>query len=297
MQCDSFGDIWLIDIMFIGGSGLYKLENLGQIEEVNIPTPFGETSDPIIIGSIDGLKVGFMPRHGKNHSLLPSEIPYRAIIFAIKALGADNIVSISAVGSLRENISPLDVVIPDQLIDKTSSVSRGNTFFGNGVVAHVSFADPYCPNLRALIRRCCQSIDANFHYGGDLVVIEGPQFSSRSESNLYRSWGADIIGMTALPEAKLAREAEICYATVAMVTDYDCWRPEQEEVSANLVVDNLKNNNLISKSLIKLISENINITEMSCICDKSLEKALMGEIDMENESVRKIQPIIEKYIQ
>ena len=297
MQCDSFGDIWLIDIMFIGGSGLYKLENLGQIEEVNIPTPFGETSDPIIIGSIDDLKVGFMPRHGKNHSLLPGEIPYRANIFAIKALGADNIVSISAVGSLRENISPLDVVIPDQLIDRTSSVSRGNTFFGNGVVAHVSFADPYCPNLRALIRRCCQNIDANFHFGGDLVVIEGPQFSSRSESNLYRSWGADIIGMTALPEAKLAREAEICYATVAMVTDYDCWRPEQEGVSADLVVDNLKNNNLISKSLIKLICENINITEVACNCDKSLEKALMGEIDMENESVRKIHPIIEKYIQ
>jgi len=297
MQCDSFGDIWLIDIMFIGGSGLYKLENLGQIEEVNIPTPFGETSDPIIIGSIGELKVGFMPRHGKNHSLLPSEIPYRANIFAIKALGADNIVSISAVGSLRENISPLDVVIPDQLIDRTSSVSRGNTFFGNGVVAHVSFADPYCPNLRALIRRCCQNIDANFHYGGDLVVIEGPQFSSRSESNLYRSWGADIIGMTALPEAKLAREAEICYATVAMVTDYDCWRPELEGVSADLVVDNLKNNNLISKSLIKLICENINTTEVSCNCDKSLEKALMGEIDMENESARKIQPIIEKYIQ
>ena len=287
----------MIDIMFIGGSGLYKLESLEQVEEVNIPTPFGGTSDPIITGSLGGIKIGFMPRHGKNHSLLPNEIPYQANIFAIKTLGAANIISVSAVGSLRENISPLDVVIPDQLIDRTTAVSRGNTFFGDGIVAHISFADPYCPNLRALIRRCCQNIDATFHNGGDLVVIEGPQFSSRSESNLYRSWGADIIGMTALPEAKLAREAEICYATLAMVTDYDCWRPEREEVSADLVVANLKKNTLISNSLIRLICENINTVEVPCNCKESLEKALISEINIETASVRKIQPIIEKYIQ
>ena len=288
---------YLIEIMFIGGSGLYELENLEQIEEVNIPTPFGETSDSIITGSVAGVKVGFMPRHGKKHTLLPNEIPYRANIYAIKTLGANRIVSVSAVGSLRENISPMDIVIPDQLIDRTASSSRGNTFFGDGIVAHVSFADPYCSDLRRIIRTCCQELDVNFHYGGDLVVIEGPQFSSRSESNLYRSWGADIIGMTALPEAKLAREAEMCYSTLAMVTDYDCWRSEKEEVSADLVIRNLKKNSLISKSLITLLCKNINTDEIFCACRKSLEKALITKLSFESASTKKIQPIIGKYIE
>jgi len=206
----------------IGGSGLYQMEGMGEsVEEVRVRTPFGDPSDAITIGSIEGTRVAFLPRHGKGHRLSPTEVPVQANIFALKSLGVEWIISVSAVGSLKEEIAPLHLVIPDQLIDRTKS--RVNSFFGNGIVVHVGFADPFCPVLANVLFDAARDVGVVVHRGGTYVVMEGPLFSTRAESNLYRLWGASVIGMTALPEAKLAREAEICYATLACATDYDCW--------------------------------------------------------------------------
>jgi 5'-methylthioadenosine phosphorylase len=224
-------------IGIIGGSGLYQIKEMTDVREIHVHTPFGSPSDDIITGMLQGKRVAFLPRHGRGHRLNPSEVPYRANIYALKTLGVDRVISVNAVGSLREDIAPMDIVIPDQLIDRTRL--RASTFFEGGVVAHVAFAEPFCAGLRRVAQLAAAGTGARVHFGGTYVVMEGPQFSTKAESALYRSWDADIIGMTALPEAKLAREAEMCYAVVAFVTDYDCWHPQHESVTTEMILKSL----------------------------------------------------------
>lgn len=243
----------------IGGSGLYKMDGLENAQEIFIETPFGKPSDAIICGTVEGKKVGFLARHGRNHSILPSEVNYRANIYAMKKLGVKYLISFSAVGSLKEEMAPLDMVLPDQYIDFTKG--RISSFFGDGVVAHFSMADPICANLAGLIAQAVTTSfrpeEVKLHQGGTYICMEGPQFSTRSESNFYRQIGADLIGMTNMPEAKLAREAQIAYASLCMVTDYDCWHPNEENVSADLAIRNLMQNSaraqVIAKEAIKLV--------------------------------------------
>ena len=259
-------------IAFIGGSGLYDMEGLERKTEVDVQTPFGEPSDTITVGVLAGADVVFLPRHGRGHRISPTEIPARANIYALKSLGVERIISISAVGSLREDVAPLDLVVPDQLIDRTRS--RVNTFFGDGIVAHVAFADPFCPDLSGLVADTAKSLGVTTHSGGTYVVMEGPLFSTRAESELYRSWGASVIGMTALPEAKLAREAEICYATMAFATDYDCWHESEETVSVELIVANLLRNVASSQDVIRELVPRIPRLR-ECVCASALEDAII----------------------
>jgi 5'-methylthioadenosine phosphorylase len=229
-----------VKIGIIGGSGLYKMDSLKDIEEVVVQTPFGSPSDAIITGTLNGERVAFLARHHRNHTLLPSELPFRANIYAMKSLGVEYLISASAVGSLKEEVKPLDMVVPDQFIDRTKN--RVSTFFGEGIVAHITFGDPVCKNLAGVLADSIASLnlpDVTLHRGGTYVCMEGPAFSTKAESNLYRSWGATVIGMTNLPEAKLAREAEIAYATLALATDYDCWHPGHDSVTVEMVVNNL----------------------------------------------------------
>ncbi len=221
----------------IGGSGLYQLEGMTKVRKVRVKTPFGDPSDAFTLGHLEGVNVAFLPRHGVGHRIMPTELPSKANIYAFKSLGVEYIIAISTVGSLKEKIRPTDIVIPDQIIDRTTL--RPNTFFGNGIVGHIAFADPYCPDLGDVLYDAAHKTGARVHDGGTCIVMEGPQFSTRAESELYRSWGADVILMTALPEAKLAREAEICYGMMAIVTDYDCWNEVSETVSAEMVISNL----------------------------------------------------------
>jgi 5'-methylthioadenosine phosphorylase len=230
-------------IGIIGGSGLYKMEALKDIEERTIETPFGSPSDALILGTLDGTRVSFLARHGRHHTLMPTELPFRANIYAMKSLGVDYIISASAVGSLQAEVKPLDMVIPDQFIDRTRN--RVSTFFGNGLVGHVSFGEPICMVLAQILGDAIASLnlsDVTLHRGGTYVCMEGPAFSTQAESNLYRSWGGTIIGMTNLQEAKLAREAEIAYATLALSTDYDCWHPDHDSVTVEMVIQNLQKN-------------------------------------------------------
>jgi 5'-methylthioadenosine phosphorylase len=213
-----------VEIGIIGGTGLYEMEGFGETSEVTITTPFGDPSDSLVVGTLEGRRVAFLPRHGRGHRILPHELNFQANVFALKTLGVEWILSVSAVGSLKERYAPLDVVIPDQFLDRTRQ--RRSTFFGRGLVAHVAFAQPFCGGLRRLMAEACGEVGASHHVGGTYVCMEGPQFSTRAESELYRSWGMDLIGMTNLQEAKLAREAEICYLTMALVTDYDCWHED-----------------------------------------------------------------------
>jgi 5'-methylthioadenosine phosphorylase len=232
-----------IKIGIIGGSGLYKMEELKEVEEVKIDTPFGETSDLLVTGKLDDVPVVFLARHGRNHHLLPSEVPYRANIYAFKKLGVEYIISASAVGSLKKKIKPLDLVLPDQFIDRTKN--RIATFFGEGIVAHITFAEPICPNLAQVVAEAIKSLalpNVKLHFGGTYLCMEGPAFSTKAESHLYRSWGASVIGMTNVTEAKLAREAEIAYTTLALSTDYDCWHEEHESVTVDMVIANLHKN-------------------------------------------------------
>ncbi|HEX2171546.1 MAG TPA: S-methyl-5'-thioadenosine phosphorylase, partial [Dehalococcoidia bacterium] len=232
----------------IGGSGLYQMEHLTDVQEVSVQTPFGPPSDVIAVGQIEGVGVAFLPRHGRGHRISPTEIPVRANIWALKSIGVEYVLSISAVGSLKEEIEPLHLVVPDQLIDRTKS--RVNSFFEDGLVVHAGFADPFCPDLARTLADCARSTSATVHEGGTYVVMEGPLFSSRAESELYRSWGASIIGMTALPEAKLAREAELCYVTLACATDYDCWHETHESVTVEMILANLFRNVDVSKQIV-----------------------------------------------
>jgi len=236
-------------IGIIGGSGLYSMEGLEVVEEASLTTPFGQPSGNLVIGKLDGVDVIFLPRHGKGHRLSPSEINYRANIFAMKRQGVDAILSVSAVGSLKEELKPMDFVLPDQFIDRT--FRRQTTFFTEGVVAHVPFADPISPELREILAATSKELGLNVHDKGTYVCMEGPQFSTKAESNLYRSWGVDIIGMTNATEAKLAREAEISYATIAAVTDYDCWHESHESVTVEMIINNLNNNVENAKKIIK----------------------------------------------
>jgi 5'-methylthioadenosine phosphorylase len=256
----------------IGGSGLYEIEGMTGIEEVNVNTPFGSPSDAIIVGELEGVRLAFLPRHGKGHRISPTELPVRANIYALKSLGVEWLISVSAVGSLKEEIRPLDLLIPDQLIDRTRS--RVNTFFEGGLVAHVGFANPFCPVLSQVLYQAAQETGVKVHKGGTYVVMEGPLFSTRAESFLYRSWGADVIGMTALPEAKLAREAEICYATLACVTDYDCWHESHETVTIDMVISNLKRNVDNAKKILRLASSRIP-PQRECACATALQNAII----------------------
>ncbi|WP_414585851.1 S-methyl-5'-thioadenosine phosphorylase [Scytonema sp. PCC 10023] len=239
-------------IGIIGGSGLYKMDALKDIEEVQVQTPFGSPSDALIVGTLEGTRVAFLARHGRNHTLLPSELPFRANIYAMKQLGVEYLISASAVGSLKEEVKPLDLVVPDQFIDRTKN--RVSTFFGEGIVAHIAFGDPICKNLAGVVASAIASLnlpDITLHRSGTYVCMEGPAFSTKAESNLYRSWGATVIGMTNLPEAKLAREAEIAYATLALATDYDCWHPDHDNVTVDMVIANLQRNAVNAQKVIQ----------------------------------------------
>ncbi|TET13336.1 MAG: S-methyl-5'-thioadenosine phosphorylase [Dehalococcoidia bacterium] len=260
----------------IGGSGLYEIDGLGDVEEVKVKTPFGDPSDVIVLGTLEGTRVAFLPRHGRGHRILPTELPVRANIWALKSLGVEWIISVSAVGSLKEDVQPLDIVIPDQIIDRTKS--RVNTFFGEGVVVHCTFADPFCPVLSQILYQAAYyhmgTHVPRVHPGGTYVAMEGPFFSTRAESNLYRSWGASVIGMTALPEAKLAREAEICYATIACVTDYDCWHEVHESVTIDMVISNLMRTVDAAKEAIKKASAQLP-QHRGCGCATALKDAII----------------------
>jgi 5'-methylthioadenosine phosphorylase len=277
----------------IGGSGFYQMDGLSDIETLTVGTPYGPTSDAIIAGTLDGQRVAFLPRHGVGHRILPSEIPARANVWALKQLGAEFIISVSAVGSLREEIAPLHMVVPDQLIDRTRG--RASTFFGEGLVAHIAFGDPFCGELRGIIAGATQEAGATVHGAGTYVVMEGPAFSTRAESDLYRSWGADIIGMTALPEAKLAREAEICFAVLACSTDYDCWHDGHEDVSADMIVANLLQNVAVSRRAVRLALGRLPFTR-ECDCKDALQNALVTPLDLvPEETKRRLGPIIARY--
>ncbi|MCP4401255.1 MAG: S-methyl-5'-thioadenosine phosphorylase [bacterium] len=283
-----------IKIGVIGGSGLYEMESLTDIERRHIETPFGEPSDEYLIGTLEGQRVAFLPRHGRGHRLLPSELNFRANIYGFKMLGVEHIISVSAVGSLREDIAPLDVVVPDQFFDRTRQ--RVSTFFGNGLVGHVAFADPVCPDLAALIYQAAVDNGAKAHQGGTYLCMEGPAFSTRAESKTYRQWGMDIIGMTNLQEAKLAREAEICYATMAMVTDYDCWHEEEEDVTVEAIIANLNKNVSLAKQIIQRVVPKIS-SERACICENALQYALMTAPGIiPDETKRKLDAIVGKYL-
>ena len=284
-------------IGLIGGSGLYQMEGLTSDRELEVSTPFGAPSDRIVIGTLEKTRVAFLPRHGKGHVFSPTEIPARANIYALKSLGVERIVSISAVGSLKEGVRPLDMVVPDQIIDRTRG--RVDTFFGDGLVAHVGFADPYCPVLNEALLGAAKQNAATSHAGGTYVVIEGPQFSTRAESELYRSWGASVIGMTVLPEAKLAREAEICYSTLALVTDYDVWHESEDEVTVEMIIANLLKNVAASQKVIRsLVADPALSRERRCPCASALKNAIITSPDRVGDAARKrLSAIAGRYLQ
>ncbi len=261
----------------IGGSGVYQMEGLTEVKEVKVKTPFGDPSDVIVLGILGNQRIAFLPRHGRGHRIMPAELPVRANIYAFKSLGVERIISISAVGSLREDFAPLDIVIPDQLFDRTKD--RPTSFFGNGLVVHISFADPFCPELSQVLYNAAQKAGARTHKGGTLVVIDGPQFSTKAESEVYRQWKMDIIGMTAVPEAKLAREAEMCYAAVAMVTDYDVWHPSHDSVTVEMVVQNLLKNAEMGKRIVRYAASEIPAERTHCPCPTALRDSIITARD------------------
>ncbi len=279
-------------IGIIGGSGLYQIDGLKKTKWVKVNTPFGDPSDEFLTGALEGRDIVFLPRHGRGHKILPSELNYCANIYGMKKLGVDCIISVSAVGSLKERIKPLDIVIPDQFVDRTN-MARRTTFFGDGAAAHISFADPVCPDLAKLVCDIGRMLGATVHYGGVYINMEGPAFSTRAESNLYRQWGMDIIGMTNMPEAKLAREAEICYVTVALVTDYDCWHGSVVDI--NEVIGNLSKNVDTAKRLIKAAVGKIP-SARNCICRRALKDAIITNKKLVPLKTRdKLEIIVGKY--
>ena len=281
-------------IAIIGGSGLYEMEGLTDVESVDIDTPFGRLSDAITLGTLEGARVAFLPRHGQGHRFNPSHIPVQANIYALKTLGVERIISVSAVGSLKEEFEPQHLVVPNQLIDRTRN--RSNTFFENDMVVHIAFADPFCAHTNHMVVHAAQDLGVNVHPGGTMVVMEGPAFSTRAESFMYRSWGADLIGMTALPEAKLAREAEICYATMAWVTDYDCWRQGGETVTVEMIIGNLMKNVAASKDLLRNLIPRLN-GPRECPCATALKDAIITPQDrVPAELKRKLAPLTGRYM-
>ncbi|MDY0270497.1 S-methyl-5'-thioadenosine phosphorylase [Trichloromonas sp.] len=279
----------------IGGSGLYEIEQLTDIREVVLDTPFGAPSDAYVTGMLDGVKMVFLPRHGRGHRLLPSEVNYRANIHGMKQLGVERIISVSAVGSMKEEIVPGHIVIPDQFFDRTQG-KRASTFFGEGVVGHVQFADPVCANLAGVLYDSAVAAGAVAHKGGTYICIEGPNFSTRAESNIYRSWGVDVIGMTNIPEARLAREAEICYATVALATDYDCWHAEHEDVSIEAVLAIIQRNVATARDIIRRAARQLT-TPRDCGCGEALKYAIMTQRERIPEATRnKLELLIGRYL-
>ncbi|GIU79360.1 MAG: S-methyl-5'-thioadenosine phosphorylase [Bryobacteraceae bacterium] len=279
----------------IGGSGLYSMPGFSAQQEVKLSTPFGEPSDAYIVGELEGKPVAFLARHGRGHRISPSELNFRANIHGFKQLGVEWIISLSAVGSLKEEHKPLDFVIPDQFVDRTRG--RVSTFFGNGLVAHISFADPVCPVLMKLLHEACREAGVPSKLGGTYLCMEGPAFSTKAESNLYRSWGMDVIGMTNLQEAKLAREAEICYSTVAMVTDYDCWHPEHDAVTVADIIRNLAHN---AENAAKVVRAAVRLldpgAQRSCLCSRALEHALITDRKaVPAETLKRLELIVGKY--
>jgi 5'-methylthioadenosine phosphorylase len=284
-----------VQIGIIGGSGLYDMADVTDRKEVTLSTPFGEPSGPYLLGTLRGKRVAFLARHGAGHRLLPSELNFRANLFGMKLLGVEYILSASAVGSLKEEYKPLDIVIPDQFIDRTRG--RISTFFGNGLAAHVGFAHPFCRILSRVVSASGQESGALVHAGGTYVCMEGPQFSTLAESKLYRSWGADIIGMTNLQEAKLAREAEICYCTIALVTDYDCWHPDHDSVTVDMVIANLMQNARTAQHIIAKAVEGLPY-ERSCECASALKYALITRPEAIPVQVKQdLAPLVGKYLQ
>ncbi|MBI4202444.1 MAG: S-methyl-5'-thioadenosine phosphorylase [Chloroflexi bacterium] len=270
------------------------MEGLVRVREVRPKTPYGHPSDAIVLGEIGDVTVAFLPRHGKGHRHMPTEVPARANIYALKLLGVERIISVNAVGSLKEEINPLDLVVPDQIIDRTRQ--RANTFFGEGLVAHVGFADPFCPDLSARLAAAARETGAAVHEGGTAVVMEGPAFSTRAESFLYRSWGAAVIGMTVLPEAKLAREAEICYASLSCATDYDCWHEVHESVTVEMIISNLLKNVATAKDIVGRLAPRLR-AERTCICASALKDAIVTAREAIPPATReRLAPLISKYI-
>src|ERR671918_156483 len=283
-----------VQIGIIGGSGLYDMADVTDRREVTLETPFGAPSAPYVMGTLRGQRVAFLARHGAGHRVSPSELNFRANIFGLKALGVEYILSASAVGSLREDYKPLDIVVPDQFFDRTRS--RASTFFGGGLVAHVGFAHPFCAPLSDIAHRAAREAGATVHKGGTYVCMEGPQFSTLAESRVYRSWGMDIIGMTNLQEAKLAREAEICYATLALVTDYDCWHPDHDSVTVEMVIANLVQNARTAQLLIANAVEQLPF-ERTCECSSALKYALITRPEAVPDAVRtELAPIVGRYL-
>lgn len=282
-----------VQVGVIGGSGLYQMEDLQVIEERIVETPFGLPSGPLVIGKIGNTVVAFLPRHAKGHRYMPTEINFRANIFALKLMGVEWVISVSAVGSMKEEISPGTMVIPTQFFDRTRL--RERTFFGEGLIAHVGMADPVCPELSRVLYDAAVSVGAPAQYGGTYLCIEGPQFSTRAESFIYRNWGVDVIGMTNLPEAWLAREAELCYATIAMATDYDCWHESEEDVSADAVIALLKKNINVSRSIIRAALVRFPL-ERKCSCSNALAGSFITDPDVIPEStLKKLWPLVGKY--
>jgi 5'-methylthioadenosine phosphorylase len=282
------------EIGIIGGTGLYEMDGFSDVREVAVPTPFGPPSDSLMVGTLDGRRVAFLPRHGRGHRILPHELNFRANVFAMKALGVEWLLSVSAVGSLKERYEPLHVVVPDQFIDRTQQ--RASTFFGRGLVAHVAFAHPFCRNLSRVMAEACGDAGATHHVGGTYVCMEGPQFSTLAESELYRSWGADLIGMTNLQEAKLAREAEICYATLAMVTDYDCWHPDHDAVTAEQIIGVLGRNAETARRVLRAAVRRLPIPR-GCECATALKYALVTPTELVPDEVKRdLEPVIGRYV-
>ena len=282
------------DIGIIGGSGLYAMPGITDILEVKLETPFGDPSDPYVLGKLEGKKVAFLARHGKGHRILPTELNFRANIYGFKQLGVERIVSVSAVGSLKEEHKPLDFVIPDQFFDRTRH--RVDTFFGEGLVAHIAFADPVCPQLATVVEGACKKAGVTGKRGGTYLNMEGPQFSTKAESNIYRSWGMDVIGMTNLQEAKLAREAEICYVTVAMVTDYDCWHPHHDSVTVDQVVAVLLKN---AENACNVVRETVKAmpSARTCKCGSALAHGILTDKTKVPAATRqKLSLILDKYL-
>ncbi|MEM8805452.1 MAG: S-methyl-5'-thioadenosine phosphorylase [Cyanobacteria bacterium P01_G01_bin.38] len=287
-----------VKIGVIGGSGLYKMDALTDVQEIHIDTPFGKPSDALIVGSLDGTRVAFLARHGRGHTLMPTELPFRANIYAMKSLGVEYLISASAVGSLKEAVKPVDMVVPDQFIDRTKN--RVSTFFGNGIVAHITFGDPVCKNLAAVLADSVDSLDlpeVTLHRGGTYVCMEGPAFSTKAESHLYRSWGATVIGMTNLPEAKLAREAEIAYATLAMATDYDCWHPDHDSVTVEMVIGNLHKNAVNAQRVIQEVVRRLSENPPASEAHDALKFGIITPLDMAPAKTKeKLTLLLKKYM-
>ena len=287
-----------VKIGIIGGSGLYQMEALTDVQEINIETPFGKPSDALIVGKISGVPVAFLARHGRGHTLTPSELPFHANIYAVKSLGVEYLISASAVGSLKAEAKPVDMVIPDQFIDRTKN--RISTFFGDGIVAHISFGDPICNNLAKVLADAVESQNlegVDLHRGGTYVCMEGPAFSTKAESNMYRSWDATVIGMTNLPEAKLAREAEIAYATLAMVTDYDCWHPDHDSVTVEMVIGNLMKNAVNAQKVIAEVVKRLNENPPKSEAHSALKYAIITQLDKAPEKTKeKLSLLLQKYL-